>query len=121
MMRFSSKGGLAVDYTVGGGLNKLLWKGEIVSSPRNFLQSLYVTYDDSLKELVDMATAAAYSKDRVFPAMPQFVNVPSTYANFVTSTDEIMVQDQNQNQNQYNEMNFSNSLTSFMSNSGFRQ
>eukprot|EP01128_Nolandella_sp_AFSM9_P000935 TRINITY_DN11061_c0_g1_i1.p1 TRINITY_DN11061_c0_g1~~TRINITY_DN11061_c0_g1_i1.p1 ORF type:complete len:370 (+),score=74.88 TRINITY_DN11061_c0_g1_i1:859-1968(+) len=89
--RFSSQGGLAVDYVAQGELKKVLWKGQAISTTDNFLRNLY---DDSrdgkhLKSLIDTSSDAfgprIHAKTNVFPES----GVSYTPTGYSAVTDDI--------------------------------
>jgi len=110
VFRFSSKGGLAVDYVANGQLKKILWKENTVPDCRSFLSKLYDNTKDGnfLKYIIDINTGHIFPKEQAFPLQ--------NFNQFVGDTGYSRVDDGIEEMNTEGTTNFTN----FFINSGFR-
>lgn len=108
IFRFSSKGGLAVDYVINGNLKKILWKENTIPDCRSFIQKLFDNSKDGnfLKYVVDVNSGHAYAKEQTFPLQNFNQFVSDGYARVDDGQEE---------------MHTESSINHFFINSGFRQ
>jgi len=110
IFRFSSKGGLAVDYVIQGQLKKILWKENTIPDCRSFITKLYDNTKDGnvLKFIVDVNSGNAYAKEQTFPLQKFNQFVADGYSRVDDGNGEMQTE---------NTANFSQ----FFINSGYRQ